>query len=202
MATFKRASLLQRFSIWYPNSKVKWFVWLVNAIMSLVCVVIYCVNTYMAMDTLSKAIYITSSNCLIVQYVLEFMAVKNNNKMRFLLWSMSLIDLAVIIYGYLNFFDVDTDTDVDFLRVIRLIQVLRFMSMLMSIVAIIVNNAPHPMMAELYKYSTNLAVTFLGILFLCGCVFFELERVSEAQEFFSGCPNQEMVDDYSYSNVS
>ncbi|KAG2437227.1 hypothetical protein HXX76_005890 [Chlamydomonas incerta] len=101
------------------------------------------------------------------------------NLLKYLFWDWAVIDLITIVFGYLYFAQADLGTGLGFIRVMRIFQVVRLLKALTAGVLKYSHRSAQPMQLEFVKRSLELGLTMVGVVFISGCVFYELELNSE-----------------------
>ncbi|PNW87416.1 hypothetical protein CHLRE_02g146300v5 [Chlamydomonas reinhardtii] len=172
-----KISWLQWYQFKFAKSRLRVAMEVVNAIMSLLSVGVYVYDTYIPAPSASQTIYFVSSITFSIEYVARMLAAKN--LLKYLLWDWAVIDLITIVFGYLYFAEADLGTGLGFIRVMRIFQVVRLLKAMTAGVLKYSHRSAQPMQLEFVKRSLELGLTMVGVVFISGCVFYELELNSQ-----------------------
>ncbi|GLC41526.1 hypothetical protein PLESTM_001206000 [Pleodorina starrii] len=148
-----------------------------NTLMSVISVSVYVYDTYVSIDELARVMYLVCSITFSVEYVAKLLAA--DDVLSYLFWDWSLVDMATIVYGIAYFVDLGLGTDLGFIRLLRIIQVVRLCKSVTFIVLQYTRRTSQPMQLEYVRRSADLAVTLVAVVFISACVFYELEVVQE-----------------------
>ncbi|KAG2495890.1 hypothetical protein HYH03_006128 [Edaphochlamys debaryana] len=108
-----------------------------------------------------------------IEYVAKLFAARN--LLQYIFWDWSIIDLITVMFGIVFFVDDPMVTGLGFIRLMRVIQVIRLLKVLTSTVLRYSRKSVQPMQLAFVRRSLELALTLLGVVFISGCVFYELE---------------------------
>lgn len=95
----------------------------INTFMSMTSVCVYVYDTYIPIDEVSRDVYLACSCTFSVEYVAKLLA--TDDRISYVLWDWSLIDLATIGYGCAYYAIANVSNDFGFIRLLRIIQVRR-----------------------------------------------------------------------------
>mmetsp|Transcript_9754 Transcript_9754/g.26439 ORF Transcript_9754/g.26439 Transcript_9754/m.26439 type:complete len:690 (+) Transcript_9754:92-2161(+) len=147
-----------------------------NGVISAFSAGVYVYDAYITITHVARIVYFISAWTILVEYLCKLFA--SNNKLKFLFWSASLIDAATIGFGLAFYFDTEGVTNgVSFIRALRMLQVVRFMRVLIGMFFSWLKGAGHPSQVELYKHLFDLLMTVGMVVFIGGCAFYEIEQV-------------------------
>ncbi|KXZ43950.1 hypothetical protein GPECTOR_77g46 [Gonium pectorale] len=166
-------TLMQWYRVKFVKSKPRYIIEALNAVMSLVSVCTYVYDTYIPIPHINRWVYLMCSVTFSVEYVAKLLAAKK--PLRYIFWDWSLIDVATIVYGVIYFNYNISDTGLGFVRLLRIIQVIRLLKVASSTVLRYSRSNIQPMQLEYVRRSVELGLTLFGVTFIAGCVFYELE---------------------------
>ncbi|GLI61100.1 hypothetical protein VaNZ11_003381, partial [Volvox africanus] len=172
-----RISSRQWFQYKFNKSMLRVALEVINTFMSVLSVSVYVYDTYVSIDDVARIIYLTCSCTFSVEYVAKLLAA--NDWLSYMFWDWSLIDVATIAYGIAYYVNNSVSNDLGFIRLLRIIQVVRLCKSITFIMLQYSRHTSQPMQLEFVRRSADLAVTLVAVVFISGCVFYELEQVQE-----------------------
>ena len=174
------AELVSKFDLlarWYRTSLFRSFLTLFNGLYSMACIILYVYDTYSSLSDATRICYLIASLTFFVEYVLELSVARS--RIAYIFWSSAIIDLLTIVYGFVNFFTPSAfSTSVAFVRVLRMVPVVKFAKSLSEVLVLYLRVNMQPMEVQMFTALFDLFVTLVGTIFIGGAVFYEIERTS------------------------